>query len=93
MPRKPSPIEHGTAKGYTKHVKNPERYGPPCDPCSTAHAEYQANYRAKNPEIRAAAARQKSIRQRAMTRLAAIHKTELDALMAEIEQELKESAA
>ena len=93
MPRKEKPIEHGTASGYTKHVKNPGKYGEPCAPCKAANAEYMDQYRQTNGRDRATENYQRRIKSRAMARLADNHKKELDALIVAVEQELKESAS
>lgn len=50
-PREPQPINHGTAGGYTAHLRRGE---PACDDCLEAMREYRRNQRpsrAKRPNL------------------------------------------
>lgn len=93
MGRKVKPIEHGSERGYWSHQRHEDLFGPPCDACLAAHADYQSEYRQEKGRDRTSENQRKRIKSRALARLADNHKDELDTLMAEIEQELKESAS
>lgn len=94
MSRVTKPIEHGTMKGYGAHQRHRDLYGPPCADCKAALAKNQAEYRKNRPRVdRTADAERRRIRDKALAQLAETHKREFDALMAKVEQELKESAS
>lgn len=60
----------GTYSGYQKHKRRGE---PACEPCTIANREYHREYRDR-PHARAEARRVNSARQRALWRLADLHR-------------------
>lgn len=79
-----SPIEHGTTRGYQRHVKNPEKYGPPCEECQRAHADAIAEYRAEHGRgNRSTEFMRTRARRRALVRLGKMYPDDLDELIVE----------
>lgn len=74
-------LAHGTVQMYRKHLRLDEEA---CADCKAAQARYIDEYRKNNPRgDRTAETRQRTIRQRALRRLAEKYPQELAALMVE----------
>lgn len=71
--------EHGSNKGYNRHVSAGQK---PCDPCRLAHNEYIRDYRAqRRRELADESNRFTAARERALGRLATNHPLEFAALL------------
>lgn len=77
----PDNIEHGTYGGAQKCRK---KYGTACDACKRAYADYQAEYRARNPKTKRMEYRRQAINRKAMMILRDRHRSEYQEIVNEL---------
>lgn len=78
-------IKHGTPTGYRKHLKEPEKHGPPCEKCRSANAKEMRKYRENVTRDRSGDRRQRKIRHRALMMLRDEHPRDHNRFLREAE--------